>query len=44
LTDKIIATVGRRPSTLQQNKTVEATDEWWEQQRNLLQQSLPPKS
>jgi antitoxin ParD1/3/4 len=31
-------------STIQQNKTVEATDEWWEQQRHLLQQSLPPQS
>jgi Arc/MetJ-type ribon-helix-helix transcriptional regulator len=31
-------------STLQQNKTVEATDEWWEQQRAQLQQSLPPQS
>ncbi|NJK65703.1 MAG: type II toxin-antitoxin system ParD family antitoxin [Oscillatoriales cyanobacterium RU_3_3] len=27
-------------STLQQNKTVEATDEWWEQQREQLKQSL----
>jgi antitoxin ParD1/3/4 len=31
-------------STLQQNKTVEATDEWWEQQREQLKQSLPPQS
>jgi antitoxin ParD1/3/4 len=31
-------------STIQQNKTVEATDEWWEQQRTQLQQSLPPQS
>jgi antitoxin ParD1/3/4 len=31
-------------STIQQNKTVEATDEWWEQQRTQLQQSLPSQS
>jgi Arc/MetJ-type ribon-helix-helix transcriptional regulator len=28
-------------STLQQNKTVEATDEWWDQQREQLRLSLP---
>jgi antitoxin ParD1/3/4 len=31
-------------STIQQNKTVEATDQWWEQQRTQLQQSLPSQS
>jgi antitoxin ParD1/3/4 len=31
-------------STIQQNKTVESTDEWWEQQRTQLQQSLPSQS
>jgi antitoxin ParD1/3/4 len=31
-------------STIQQNKTIEATDEWWEQQRTQLQQSLPSQS
>jgi Arc/MetJ-type ribon-helix-helix transcriptional regulator len=31
-------------STIQQNKTVEATDEWWAQQRTQLQQSLPSQS
>jgi antitoxin ParD1/3/4 len=31
-------------STIQQNKTVEVTDEWWEQQRTQLQQSLPSQS
>jgi antitoxin ParD1/3/4 len=31
-------------STIQQNKAVEATDEWWEQQRTQLQQSLPSQS
>lgn len=31
-------------STLQQNKTVEPTDEWWAQQREQLRQSLPSES
>jgi antitoxin ParD1/3/4 len=31
-------------STLQQNKTVEATDAWWDQQREQLRQSLPSES
>ncbi len=28
-------------TTLQKNKTVEATDEWWEQQRQYLTDQLP---
>jgi antitoxin ParD1/3/4 len=28
-------------TTLQKNKTVEATDEWWEQQRQYLTEQLP---
>jgi antitoxin ParD1/3/4 len=28
-------------STIQQNQTVEATDEWWEQQREAIGPSLP---
>jgi antitoxin ParD1/3/4 len=31
-------------STLQKNKTVEATDEWWEQQHQYLTEKLPPQS
>ena len=31
-------------STLQKNKTVEATDEWWEQQHKYLTEQLPPQS
>jgi antitoxin ParD1/3/4 len=31
-------------STLQKNKTVEATDEWWEQQRQYLTEQLPPQT
>jgi antitoxin ParD1/3/4 len=31
-------------STLQKNQTVEATDEWWEQQRQCLTDKLPPQS
>jgi antitoxin ParD1/3/4 len=31
-------------STLQKNKTVEATDEWWEQQHQYLTEQLPPQS
>jgi Arc/MetJ-type ribon-helix-helix transcriptional regulator len=30
-------------STLQKNKTVEATDEWWEQQHLYLTEQLPPQ-
>ncbi len=28
-------------TTLQKNKTVEVTDEWWEQQRQYLTEQLP---
>jgi antitoxin ParD1/3/4 len=31
-------------STLQKNKTVEATDEWWEQQHQYLTEQLPPQT
>jgi antitoxin ParD1/3/4 len=31
-------------STLQKNQTVEATDEWWQQQRQYLTDNLPPQS
>ncbi len=31
-------------STLGKNQTVEATDEWWEQQRQYLTDKLPPQS
>jgi antitoxin ParD1/3/4 len=31
-------------STLGKNQTVEATDEWWQQQRQQLIDSLPPQS
>jgi antitoxin ParD1/3/4 len=31
-------------STLGKNRTVEATDEWWQQQRQQLIDSLPPQS
>jgi antitoxin ParD1/3/4 len=31
-------------STLQKNQTVEATDEWWQQQRQQLIDNLPPQS
>jgi antitoxin ParD1/3/4 len=31
-------------STLGKNRTVEATDEWWQQQRQQLIDSLPPRS
>jgi antitoxin ParD1/3/4 len=31
-------------STLGKNQTVEATDEWWQQQRQQLIDSLPPRS
>jgi antitoxin ParD1/3/4 len=31
-------------STLQKNQTIEATDEWWQQQRQYLTDSLPPQS
>ena len=31
-------------STIQKNKTIEATDEWWEKQREQLIQQLPAKS
>jgi Arc/MetJ-type ribon-helix-helix transcriptional regulator len=30
-------------STIQQNQTVEATDEWWDGQREQLRQSLSPE-
>jgi antitoxin ParD1/3/4 len=30
-------------STIQKNRTVEATDEWWDQQRKILSDSLPPQ-
>jgi Arc/MetJ-type ribon-helix-helix transcriptional regulator len=30
-------------STLQKNQTIEATDEWWEEQRKSLSESLPPQ-
>jgi Arc/MetJ-type ribon-helix-helix transcriptional regulator len=30
-------------STLHKNKTVEATDEWWEQQHQYLTEQLPPQ-
>jgi antitoxin ParD1/3/4 len=31
-------------STLGKNQTVEATDEWWQQQRQQLIDQLPPQS
>ena len=31
-------------STLGKNQTVEATDEWWQQQRQQLINNLPPQS
>ncbi len=31
-------------STLQTNRSIEATDEWWEQQRQYLAEQLPPQS
>jgi antitoxin ParD1/3/4 len=31
-------------STLQKNKMIEATDEWWDQQHRLLSEQLPPQS
>ncbi len=30
-------------STLQTNRSIEATDEWWEQQRQYLAEQLPPQ-
>ncbi len=30
-------------STLQTDRTVEVTDEWWEQQRQYLAEQLPPQ-
>ncbi len=30
-------------STLEKNRTIEATDEWWEQQRKYLNEQLPPQ-
>lgn len=30
-------------STLNKNKTVEVTDEWWEQQHQYLTEQLPPQ-
>jgi Arc/MetJ-type ribon-helix-helix transcriptional regulator len=30
-------------STIQKNQTVEATDEWWDQQRKSLSDSIPPQ-
>jgi Arc/MetJ-type ribon-helix-helix transcriptional regulator len=30
-------------STLQKDRTIEATDEWWEQQRQDLNARLPPQ-
>jgi Arc/MetJ-type ribon-helix-helix transcriptional regulator len=30
-------------STLQKNQTIEATDEWWGEQRKSLSESLPPQ-
>jgi Arc/MetJ-type ribon-helix-helix transcriptional regulator len=30
-------------STIQKNRKVEATDEWWDQQRKILSDSLPPQ-
>jgi antitoxin ParD1/3/4 len=30
-------------STLQKDRTLEATDEWWEQQRQDLKDRLPPQ-
>jgi antitoxin ParD1/3/4 len=30
-------------ATLQKDRTVEATDEWWEQQRQDLKHRLPPQ-
>jgi antitoxin ParD1/3/4 len=31
-------------STLQKNQTVEATDEWWDRQRQYLTDKLPPQA
>jgi Arc/MetJ-type ribon-helix-helix transcriptional regulator len=31
-------------STLQTNRSMEVTDEWWEQQRQYLAEQLPPQS
>jgi Arc/MetJ-type ribon-helix-helix transcriptional regulator len=31
-------------STFEQDRSIEATDEWWEQQRKYLAEQLPPQS
>jgi antitoxin ParD1/3/4 len=31
-------------STLQKNQTIEATDEWWDQQRQVLAEKFPSQS
>jgi antitoxin ParD1/3/4 len=31
-------------STIEKNRTIEATDEWWEQQHKYLNEQLPPQS
>jgi antitoxin ParD1/3/4 len=31
-------------STIEKNRTIEATDEWWERQHKYLNEQLPPQS
>jgi hypothetical protein len=31
-------------STLEKDRKIEATDEWWEQQHNYLNEQLPPQT